>query len=98
LDSVVGLPTRIIRFIDSQGTDVPVNFVKGVITVVNKGDLNMDGALTAEDAILLMNCTFLGIPPEGGTELCDVNCDGLFTPADVVLELLAIFFGQPFPC
>ncbi len=98
LDSVTIPPNRTIEFITLQGKTVNVNFVKGTITVVNRGDLNMDGTLTAEDGVLLLNCTFLGIPPDGGVELCDVNCDGLSTPADVVLELLAIFFGQPFPC
>ena len=80
--------------------DVIVNFVKSVITVVGRGDLNLDGSLTAADVPLILNCTFCSdcLPPPAGVYACDVNCDGVRTPADVVLELYAVFLTRPFPC
>ncbi|MCI0330789.1 MAG: hypothetical protein L0196_07545 [candidate division Zixibacteria bacterium] len=77
--------------------DLPVNFVKGVITVAPKGDFNLDLAFSAADIVLLINCVFQSMPPPGGAS-CDVNCDGQASGADVVLEVQAVFLQEPFPC
>lgn len=74
----------------------------GTIKVVQpgaaaKGDMNASGGLSPADAVLMLNCVFLGT---GNCGMCvaDVNCDGVLTPSDVVLELNAIFLAMPFPC
>ena len=84
--------------INMQGGKIDVNFVKAVLTVTGKGDMNLDGALTSADVVLLMNCVFAGIGPPSGVLSCDLNCDGLATSLDVVLLLNAVFWGDPFPC
>jgi hypothetical protein len=62
-----------------------------------RGDLNGDGNFSAGDAVLMLNCVFLGT---GICEPCfaDVNCDGALTSVDVVLELNKVFLGNAFPC
>ncbi len=98
LDSVKILTSRRPEFFTTQGSLVPVNFVKSTITVIPKGDLNNDGLLTPADVVLILNCVIEGIVPPMGAGACDVNCDGIATSADVVLELNATFLGSPFPC
>ncbi|MCI0404989.1 MAG: hypothetical protein L0209_02770 [candidate division Zixibacteria bacterium] len=97
LDSttIAGLHTV---FTNTAPQDVNVNFVKSVITVVPKGDFNLDFVLTAADVALILNCIFLGDAPPSGTFACDLNCDGIRSSADVVLELYAVFLSRPFPC
>jgi hypothetical protein len=63
-----------------------------------KGDLNLDGAVSAADVVLHLNCVFLEEPPPAGGGACDFNCSGSTTPADVVILLLAAFSGVSFPC
>ena len=97
LDSavVVGQPSS---FINTRPVDVPVNFVKSVITVAYpKGDFNQDFRMSAADIVLLLNCVFQSMPPPGGAS-CDLNCDGQPSAADVVLEVNAVFNQEPFPC
>jgi hypothetical protein len=67
-----------------------------------KGDMNGVGGLTAADAILMLNCAFLGsgVGTVGGDcNLCysDVNCEGNLTASDAVLELNRIFLGSTAP-
>ena len=80
--------------------DMPVNFLKGVLTVPSyrKGDLNQDVALSPADVVWILNCVMLQMPPPGGVSSCDLNCDGMGTPADIVLELNAVFLEAAFPC
>ncbi len=85
-------------FTNTVPADLPVHFVKSVVTVGVKGDLNGDGSLSAADAVMMKNCVFLGEAPPGGSGLCDLNCDGMSSAADVVVELNAVFLGDPFPC
>lgn len=63
-----------------------------------KGDLNLDGALSAADAVLGLNCTFLGEPPPAAPIAADLNCDGFVTPADVVILLNMVFLSTGAPC
>lgn len=63
-----------------------------------KGDLNLDGLLTASDAVLELNAVFLGMPFVAPFGSADSNCDSQLTSSDVVLHLNAIFLGEPFPC
>ncbi|MGH8003689.1 MAG: Ig domain-containing protein, partial [Limisphaerales bacterium] len=72
------------------------------ITVVDpnavlKGDLNLDGALCPSDAVLMLNCVFLGT---GSCPLsvADLNCSEDLSPADAVLELNGVFLGAGLPC
>ncbi len=82
---------------NSTGFSVLENLSNRSNCVAVKGDLNDDGSLTIADAVLLLNCAFLG---SGYCLLCfsDVNCNGILTAADVVLELNKVFLGVPFPC
>lgn len=61
------------------------------------GDINGDGAFTASDVVLMLNCVFLAT---GNCALIftDLNCDGGLTTADAVLELNLIFLGTPLTC
>lgn len=96
--TVGGQTTRFTNGVNGVYTDLPVNFVKSVVTVALKGDLNLDGGLTPADAVLMRIGVYLGEEPPGGMALCDVNCDGMVTPADVVVQINAVFLGEPFPC
>ncbi len=62
-----------------------------------KGDMNADSSLTADDAMLMLNCVFL---QAGSCDFCfaDANCDGALAPIEVVLELYAVYLAAPFPC
>lgn len=97
LDSVI-YDYRYISFTNTVPQDLKVNFVKSVIAVAPKGDLDLDFALTTADATLVLNSIFLGNAPPAGLLACDLNCDGMRTPVDVVLELYAVFLSRPFPC
>lgn len=73
--------------------DIPVNFVKGTITVEAPPpppppclDANGDGAFTTVDIVTALNCVFLG---EG-------DCGPISTPADIV-ALLYFLFSNPQP-
>lgn len=63
-----------------------------------KGDLNLDGMLTAMDVVLELDAAFLGQPFPAPFESADVNCDFRLTAPDVVLLIYAVFLGNPFPC
>ncbi len=81
-----------------SGQGVEVNFVRGIITVHSpKGDVDLDGELTASDVIASMNNYFLGIPPPAGASFCDIDCDGP-SVSDIVLLMLLVFLGYNQPC
>ncbi|HEU4436453.1 MAG TPA: hypothetical protein VFR89_03235, partial [candidate division Zixibacteria bacterium] len=98
LDSATyfGVPTTFTTI--EPVTDLPVNFLKGVLTVPSykKGDLNQDRVLSPADVVLMLNCIALGQPPPAGEITCDLNCDGAPRPADLVLLLNAVFLGSAF--
>jgi len=62
------------------------------------GDLNGDGLSTSADAVILLNCVFLGCAPPPRNSQADANRDGLWTSADVVCELNHVFLGSRLPC
>lgn len=74
---------------DSSALAVPIQ-------VFPKGDLNRDGIVSAADVVLLLNCVFLGSPPPGGVENCDMDGGGT-SPADVVWLLNAAYLTTPLP-
>ena len=78
--------------------DVPVNFVKSIITVNLKGDLNLDGGVTPADVVLELMCIYQGIVPPAGQSACDLNCDGQVTAADVAVFLNFKYLGAAWPC
>jgi len=68
-----------------------------------KGDMNGVGGLSPADAVLMLNCVFLGNGAGtigGDCNLCyaDMNCVGGLSPADAVIELNYVFLGTPPPC
>lgn len=62
------------------------------------GDLDCDGELTLNDAVLELNKAFLGAPFSAPGKAGEVNCDALFSSADVVLLLNRVYLQTPFPC
>ena len=85
-------------FTNTVPVDLPVNFVKSVITVELKGDLNLDGEVRVADVVLELYCVYLGQIPPAGPSACDVNCDGEVTPADVAVFLNYKFITLMWPC
>jgi hypothetical protein len=63
-----------------------------------KGDLNLDGVLTAADVVLMLNFTFNGDPFPAAPTAGDLNCDGKISPADFVIMLQIFFLSAPPPC
>ncbi len=61
------------------------------------GDINNDGVFSAADAVLELNCIFLGTCalPDAAY---DMNCDAALSAADAVILLTYIFLGTPPPC
>lgn len=98
IDSIKLFTSSTVNFFGPNSQQIEVNFVKSILTVALKGDMNLDGMLTPTDAVAHLTCVFLGNDPPSGTETCDFNCDGLGTPSDVILLWNSIFFGDPFPC
>ncbi|MGE5692510.1 MAG: dockerin type I repeat-containing protein [Candidatus Zixiibacteriota bacterium] len=85
-------------FTNTVPADIPINFVKAVITVERKGDLNLDGIVSPADVVLELYCVFLNQAPAAGRSACDVNCDGEVTPADVAVFLNYKFITLVWPC
>ncbi|MGE5692509.1 MAG: dockerin type I repeat-containing protein [Candidatus Zixiibacteriota bacterium] len=85
-------------FTNTVPLDVPVNFVKSLVTVERKGDLNLDGIVSPADVVLELQCVYLGTVPPAGYSKCDVNCDGEVTPADVAVFLNYKFITLVWPC
>ncbi len=87
-------------FRDGQAVDIPVNFLKSIITIAPppKGDLNWDFELRPSDLVLILNCVTLRVPPPAGNASCDLNCDGEGSAADVVLMIRGVFLKEEFPC
>ena len=65
---------------------------------LQRGDLNMDGELTAADVVLELNKVFLGEPYPAPEAVGDMNCDSGFTPADAVLLLQVVYLNVPPEC
>jgi len=63
------------------------------------GDVNVDGALTSADVIVLVNYIFKGT---GELLPCaasgDVNCNGAVTSADIIFMVGHVFKGGAPPC
>ncbi|MGE5692508.1 MAG: dockerin type I repeat-containing protein [Candidatus Zixiibacteriota bacterium] len=85
-------------FTNTEPVDYRANFLKAVITVERKGDLNVDGIVSPADVVLELNCVYLGSVPPAGYSKCDVNCDGEVTPADVAVFLNYKFVTLVWPC
>jgi hypothetical protein len=85
-------------FTNTVPQDYYVNFLKSVITVERKGDLNLDGEVRPADVVLELQCVYLGDTPPAGRGACDVNCDGEVTPADVAVFLNYKFITLVWPC
>jgi hypothetical protein len=85
-------------FTNTVPQDYYVNFLKSVITVERKGDLNLDAVVSPADVVLELQCVYLGDTPPAGRGACDVNCDGEITPADVAVFLNYKFVTLVWPC
>ncbi|MCI0330420.1 MAG: carboxypeptidase regulatory-like domain-containing protein [candidate division Zixibacteria bacterium] len=67
-------------------------------STVRKGDLNLDGNLSAADIVFLIGCTFSQSEPPAGFGACDLNCNGSASGADIVILITAVFNQGSFPC
>lgn len=88
-------------FVSTLPGNIPVNFVKSVITVDApsiKGDLNLDCEVKTSDVVRELQCVLLESTPEAGRDSCDLNCDGQISPADVVVFLNYEFLAENWPC
>ena len=85
---------------DDQGQpySFPANFVKSVITVGLKGDLNLDGGVSPADVVLELQAVYLGEIPAAGLSACDLNCDGQVTAADITVMLNFKYLTGVWPC
>jgi hypothetical protein len=69
------------------------------ITIINTGDVNMDGSYTSADIIVKVNFIFKsGEDPLPCAASADVNCDGATTSADIIHMVNHVFKGGPPPC
>ena len=67
--------------------------------VLLTGDVNIDGAYTSADIIVMVNSVFKGgSPPEPCPAAMDVNCDGVTSAADIIFMVNFVFKGGPPPC
>ncbi|HXF48674.1 MAG TPA: hypothetical protein VNL73_04510 [Verrucomicrobiae bacterium] len=94
LKSFGGNRVQFVSMVNESFYDVPVNFVKGIITVEAPPpppppclDANGDGEFTTVDIVTALNCVFLG---EG-------DCGPISTPADIVALLYFLFSDAPQP-
>ena len=85
-------------FTTTYPRDLPVNVAKSVVTVVPKGDLNLDGSVSPADVVLELMCVYLGDIPPAGQSACDLNCDGQVTAADVAVMLNFKYLTGVWPC
>lgn len=85
-------------FTNTVPRDLPFNFLKSIVTVELKGDLNLDGEVRPADVVLELQCVYLGQIPPAGQSACDLNCDGQVTAADVAVMLNFKYLGSAWPC
>lgn len=63
------------------------------------GDVNLSGAVTSADIIVLVGFVFrTGDEPEPCRGAGDVNCTGGVTSADIIYTVNYVFKGGPRPC
>jgi len=62
------------------------------------GDVNLDAAVSASDAICLVNCVFRGGELPLFTGSGDVDCDQALTAADIIYLVRYIFLSGEAPC
>lgn len=97
LDTVNHILGTYPEFVDISGSSHRYNFVKSVVTVCLKGDLNCDGDQRVEDVVMMLQCVFVGTGNCDAT-MTDLNCDGAATSSDIVVELNKVFLGTPIAC
>jgi hypothetical protein len=67
--------------------------------VVLTGDVNVSGAITSADIILMVNHVFKGGPPPSPCSAAgDVNCSGSLTSSDIIGMVNFVFKGGAAPC
>ena len=93
-----GRTTSSTGFTNTIPRDIAVNFVKSIVTVGLKGDLNFDGAVSPADVVLELQCVYLGDIPPAGQSACDLNCDGQVTAADFTAMLNYKYLTGVWPC
>ncbi len=101
IDSAVvrtGVSVLVNQFVNQSTVpyDIPVNFLKGVITVTEpeRGDMDGNGIFSPVDVALLVNCVYFD---ETYQPRVDVTCDGSTAPSDVVAILRKVFLENGLP-
>lgn len=86
-----------VQAMESQGSNYGGWELPASISIIrNRGDLNGDLQFTPSDAVLELQCVFLG--GNCSLDLADINCDGGLSPADVLEILFAVFQKTQLPC
>jgi M6 family metalloprotease-like protein len=68
-------------------------------TIVQTGDLDGQGTVTASDVIRLVNYVFKGdVTPQPCEAVGDVNCDGRVSTADLIVLIAYVYRGGTPPC
>ncbi len=93
-----GIYTDTISIIDSDALNSPQKMWVSFELTHTRGDLNHDGFLAPADAVLQLNCVFLGTGSDCELFTTDMNCDGQLTPADGIILLQRIYLNAPAPC
>ena len=63
------------------------------------GDVNVSGAVTSADIIVMVNHVFKGGPaPLPCAAAGDANCTGNLTSSDIITLVNFVFKGGPAPC
>ncbi len=96
-DPLLGKPLYYrVAAVDSAGNEGKPS-LPAKARLAGKGDLNLDGALSGADAVLLLGCLFTNMG-DCSQSVADCNCDGYISAADLITLLSAAFSGIPFPC
>jgi len=75
----------------------PVGLMQ-LLTPETAGDVNLDGEITTDDVIFLVNYIFKGGICPTILSSADANCDGTITAADIIYLIRFIFSSGPPPC
>jgi hypothetical protein len=93
-----GIYTDTISIVDAEALNSPQKMWVSYELTHIRGDLNHDGFLAPSDAVLQLNCVFLGSGADCELFTTDMNCDGQLSPSDAILLLQRIYLNAPAAC
>lgn len=93
-----GIYMDTISIVDAEALNSPQKMWVSFELTHIRGDLNHDGFLAPSDAVLQLNCVFLGSGADCELLTTDMNCDGQLSPSDAILLLQRIYLNTPPAC